>query len=166
MIPAEKKEYFRTVGMSEDAISALEADMEDKAKEAEGLEFKETDEVVEPTETPEVEEPGVEALPYATREEVAEAIVETVKPIAEAVTAIAASIGELKKSDETKIAEQVQDIPLASIGAIIAKSWSVIGDPKTKMDGRFKESKDGPEETEPTAPLTGIGFVDKMLTEE
>ena len=169
MIPEEKKEYFRTVGMSEDAISALEADMEGKAKEAEGLEFKETDEVVEPTETPEVvEEPGVEevAPAYATREEVAAAIGETVQPISDAVVAIAASIGELKKSDETKIAEVAQNIPAASIGAIIAKNFSVIGTDKAKVDGRTTEAKDGPEETDPVAPRTGIGFVDKMLAEE
>ena len=167
MLPEEKKEYFRKVGMSDEAIAALEVDMGAKAKEAEGLEFKEADEVVEPTETPVVEEPGVETEPaYATREEVAEAIVETVKPIADAVTAIATSIGELEKSDETKIAEQAQDIPAASIGAIIAKNFSVIGTDKAKVDGRTKESKDGPEETEPTKAITGIGFVDEMLAQE
>ena len=168
MIPEEKKAYFRQVGMTDEAISALEADMEGKAKQAEGLEFKEADEpVVEPTETPKVEEPEVDATPaYATREEVAEAIVETVKPIAEAVTAIAGSISELKESDETKIAKAAADIPAASIGAIIAKQWSAIGADATKVDGRTKESKDGPKETEPTATKTGIAFVDEMLAKE
>ena len=137
-----------------------------KAKEAEGLEFKEAEEpIVEPTETLAVEEPGVEASPV-TREEVAAAIVETVKPIADAVTAIAEGMKELRKSDETKIAEISQDIPAASIGAIIAKSWSVIGTEKTKVDGRTKEGKDGPEETEPNKAVTGIGFIDQMLTQE
>ena len=169
MIPEEKKDYFRKVGMSDEAIAALEVDMGAKAKEAEGLEFKEADEVVEPTETPAVvEEPGVEevAPAYATREEVATAIGETVQPISDAVTAIAASIGELKKSDETKIAEVAADIPAASIGAIIAKNFSVIGTEKAKVDGRTTEAKDGPEETEPTKAVTGIGFIDNMLTEE
>ena len=166
MIPEDKKAYFRQVGMTDEAISALEVDMGAKAKAAEGLEFKEAEEpVVEPTETPVVEEPGVEASPV-TREEVAEAIVETVKPIAEVVTAIAEGMKELRKSDETKIAEISQDIPAASIGAIIAKSWSVIGTDKTRLDGRKKASKDSPEETEPTKAVTGIGFIDQMLTQE
>ena len=170
MIPEDKKSYLRKAGLTDERISAVEVAMDGKAKQAEveKLEFKkkkEAEEVVEPTETPEVEEPGVEAAPV-TREEVAEAIVETVQPIAEAVTAIAESIGELKKSDETKIAETVQNIPAASIGAIIARNFSAIGAKKAKVDGRTKESKDGPEETEATAPLTHIGFIDKMLTEE
>jgi len=168
MIPEEKKEYFRLVGMTDEAISALEVDMGDKAKEAEGLEFKEADVVEEPTETPVVEEPGEEeAVPaYATREEVAEAIVETVQPIVEAMSAIAEGMKELKKSDETKIAEVAQDIPAASIGAIIAKQWSVVGTDGAKVDGRTTEGKDGPKETEPTKANTGIGFIDSMLTEE
>lgn len=166
MIPEEKKAYFRQVGMSDEAISALEVDMGEKAKEAEGLEFKEAEElVVEPTETPEVEEPGVEAAPV-TREEVAEAIVETVKPITEAMTALAEGMMELKKTDETKIAEVAADIPAASIGAIIAKQWSVIGTDKAKVDGRTKESKDGPEETEATKAVTHIKFIDEMLAQE
>ena len=170
MIPEEKKEYFRTVGMSEDAISALEADMEGKAKEAEGLEFKKKKEaeesVVEPTETPKAEEPGVEALPYATREEVAEAIVETVEPLIDAINVLATGQEELKESDETKITKTVQGIPAASIGAIIARNFSAIGTDAAKMDGRTRESKDGPEETEPVAPRIGVGFIDKMLAEE
>jgi hypothetical protein len=169
MIPEEKKDYFRQVGMTDEAIAALEVDMDAKAKEAEGLEFKEADVVEEPTETPAVvEEPGVEEVvpAYATREEVAAAIVETVQPITEAITAIAEGMQELKKSDETKIAEIAQGIPEASIGAIIAKQWSVIGTERAKVDGRTKESKDGPEETEPQKAVTGIGFIDSMLTEE
>ena len=167
MIPEEKKDYFRKVGMSDEAIAALEVDMGAKAKEAEGLEFKETDEVTEPTETPAVvEEPGVEAEPYATREEVAEAIVETVKPIVEAVEAIAEGMKELKKSDETKIAEVAADIPAASIGAIIAKNFSVIGTDKAKVDGRTTEAKDGPEETDSTKAVTHIKFIDEMLSQE
>ena len=169
MIPEEKKAYFRQVGMTEEAISALEVDMGAKAKEAEGLEFKEAEVVEEPTETPVVvEEPGdEEAVPaYATREEVAEAIVETVQPITEALSAIAEGMKELKKSDETKIAETVQDIPEASIGAIIARQWSVIGAEKTKVDGRTTEGKDGPEQTDPVAVKTGIRFVDEMLEKE
>ena len=138
-----------------------------KAKEAEGLEFKEAEEpVVEPTETPAVEEPGVEASPFATREEVAAVFVETVKPMIDAINTLAEGQIELKKSDEVKIAETVKDIPAASIGAIIAKQWSVIGTDKTKVDGRTKEGKDGPEETEPTKAVTGIGFIDQMLTQE
>jgi len=34
------------------------------------------------------------------------------------------------------------------------------------VDGRTKESKDGPKETEPTATKTGIAFVDEMLAKE
>jgi len=169
MIPEEKKAYFRSVGMAEDTIEALEADMGAKAKEAEGLEFKEAEAVEEPTETPEaVEEPGVEEVvpAYATREEVAAAIVETVQPIAEAVNVIVEGMKELRKSDEAKIAEVSADIPAASIGAIIAKQWSVIGTDTAKVDGRTSEAKDGPEETDPVKERTGIGFIDTMLAAE
>lgn len=172
MIPEEKKAYFRSVGMAEDTIEALEADMGAKAKEAEGLEFKEAEVEVEAVLSPEeIAEAEVvdlteEAPAYATREEVAEAIVETVQPIAEAVTAIAEGMKELRKSDEAKIAEVSADIPAASIGAIIAKQWSVIGTDKAKVDGRTSEAKDGPDETDPIKERTGIGFIDTMLAAE
>ena len=168
MIPEEKKAYLRKAGLTDEKISEIELEMGAKAKEADGLEFKEADEVAEPTETPEtVEEPGVEEAPaYATREEVATALTETVQPIVSAITAIAEGMQELKKSDETKIAKVAADIPAASIGAILARQFTAIGSEKTKIDGRTTEANDGPLETEPTRAKTHIGFIDDMISEE
>ena len=168
MIPEEKKAYLRKAGLTDEKISEIELEMGAKAKEADGLEFKEADEVAEPTETPEtVEEPGVEEAPaYATREEVATALTETVQPIVSAITAIAEGMQELKKSDETKIAKVAADIPAASIGAILARQFTAIGSEKTKIDGRTTEANDGPQETEPTRAKTHIGFIDDMISEE
>jgi hypothetical protein len=168
MIPEEKKAYLRKAGLTDEKIGEIELEMDAKAKEAEGLEFKEADEVVEPTETPEkVEEPGVEEVPvYATREEVAAALTETVQPLVSAITAIAEGMQELKKSDETKIAKVAAEIPAASIGAIIARDFRAVGSDKTKLDGRTTEAKDGPLETDPTRAKTHIKFIDDMISEE
>jgi len=168
MIPEEKKAYLRKAGLTDEKIGEIELEMDAKAKEAEGLEFKEADKIVEPTETPaKVEEPGVEEVPvYATREEVAAALTETVQPLVSAITAIAEGMQELKKSDETKIAKVAGGIPAASIGAIIARDFRAIGSEKTKLDGRTTEAKDGPLETDPTRAKTHIKFIDDMISEE
>ena len=100
----------------------------------------------------------------ATREEVAEAITEVVAPIAETVKTVAEVVQGLLKSDETKISEKAEDTPAASIAALVARNFRAVGSDKTKVDG--EEEIEGPKEADHEKNITGIPFLDKMLSEE
>jgi len=175
MIPEEKKAYLKKVGMSDDAIASVEAGLDEKAGEAQEqkLEFKEgekdfdanPDELVETIEVETESEPTAEPQ-YATREEVATAIVESVKPVVDGFNALMERFKDIEKTDEEKIADKAENVPAASISALIAQQMSVIGTSATKIDGRSKEAKDGPEEKEVIEDVTGIPFVDKMIADE
>ena len=174
MIAEEKKKYLKKVGMSDAAIAEVEANLDEKAGEAEDqkLEFKEGEQKdfdanpEELVETIEVETESVEETSFATREEVAAAIVETMKPVIDGFNALAERFKEMEETDEEKIAKTTENVPAASIAALVAQSFSVIGTDKTKVDGRSKEAKDGPEEKESVEEVTGLPFIDKMLAED
>jgi hypothetical protein len=152
MIPEEKKVYFRKLGMSDETIDALEADMDSKAKEAEGLEFKQGGEVI------------TKAFFSASLELFGDEISKVLIPLAEAFAKLEEDVEELKQTDELKIAKQAGEIPAASIGAIFAKQLSAIGSTAAKIDGRSTLARDKPKEA--IEDTTGIPFIDKMISEE
>lgn len=183
-IPDEKKDYLRLVGLTDDKISEIEADLGNKAKQAqdEQLDFKEDEtkpetEVEEATvdadekegDEPEqdVEPTETEAPEFATRQEVADAIVTAVKPLSDSVSELAASIKEMTKTDEEKISQKATDIPATSIAAIVARQLSVKDADVTRVDGRSSLAKDKPDEaeTETKEVVTGIPWLDQMLKE-
>lgn len=174
-IPDEKKDYLKKVGLSDEAIAQIETDLGSKAKTAEeaGLEFKEGEvvtaeeiavaEVVDLIEEPEGETEQPTEPQFTTREEVAEAITEVVAPLQESVKSIVELVQGLVKSDEEKIAGKAADTPAASIAALVARNFRAVGSDKTKADG---DEEKGPMETDPEKNITGIPFIDKMLTEK
>jgi hypothetical protein len=171
-IPDDKKEYLRKAGLDEERIAGIEADLESKAAKAaeDGLEFKEGEQPAEAAAAPEEAQPeeapeAADDTPeqpesnFATKSEVAEAIVAAVKPLTEAVEA-------LTKQDEAKVAKKAADTPAASISHLVMKALSVTEADRTKVDGEGDEFETA-KETAPTQHVvTGLSWLDSMLAEE
>lgn len=159
----EKRNYLKEVaGLPEEAIARIEAGLASKAKAAQdaGLEFKEAD-VVESV-VAEVIAEKPQAAPAAelplTRAEVAEAIAGVmegfaaqIRALTEGMTALTATVKELKQADATKIAEAAAVTPPASLAAMIAQQFRAVGAEETRIDGRSTLAKSKPQETQPTA---------------
>lgn len=173
-LSADKKAHLAKVGLKPEAIAALEADLDGKAKAAEaaGIESKEAT----PEAKPEVErkdtapitpEPVAPPTPvYATREEVAEGITAAVKPLVEQMTALTDAMTKMAKSDEERISKAAADTPALSIAAMVVKNMSTIGKDAARVGvSDMALAKDKPAEAE--APKrTGIPFLDTMLAQE
>ena len=118
-------------------------------------EEKEPEEVVENT-------PADEAPEFVTKEDFAAAIddvKEAVGFLAESLNASTKALADLVKSDEEKVAEIVEGTPAASIADMVK---SVIGQDKTRVDGRTKEGRTGPEEAPDDVGATGNPVVDAI----
>ena len=150
------------------ATDADEADTETKP-EADKQPEPASDKEKEPEPKPEAEksetvtEPEAE-VEYMTKEEATAgfmALAEVIKEQRKDLMTIAEAIKELVKTDEQKIAEAVETTPKASIQDMIK---SVIGLEETRIDGRTRLAKEGPEETEPTSAEseTGISLIDSI----
>lgn len=88
------------------------------------------------------------------------ALAEVIKGQREAMVTLAKAVEELTLSDEEKIAKKAAETPKASMADMIK---SVIGLEETRIDGRTRLAKDGPEETEPISEsTTGIPLVDEL----
>jgi hypothetical protein len=207
-IPNEKREALLQQGLSATVLDALELSNAKTAQEAKesGLESKETEldqhqeEVSEQVETanenpveeaqvesgedetPEVETLAVEEdVKAIERSEIADAIIEAVKPLQEAIkalsdvattqvesiTALKKELDDLKKSDGEKVAEKAAATPAASIMDLI-RGKSVIGNKEAKVDGRTALAKSAPKEAEEkeqsdTPQITPIPFINQML---
>lgn len=172
MIPDAKKQTLVKSGLSGKLLDELEEKNKKDAQKAqsEGIETKEetkeeqTEEVAaEATSTEET----AEEKPI-TRQEIADGVIAFMEPWMNKVTSIEAKIdgltkevGTVKQSDEAKIAKTVQDIPPASLAAIL-KGKSVIGSEETKV--KEGEELSGPEEAPvPVSHVTGIEWIDQML---
>lgn len=173
-LSADKKAHLAKVGLKPEAIAALEADLDGKAKAAEaaGIESKEAT----PEAKPEVErkdtapitpEPVAPTTPvYATREEVAEGITAAVKPLVEQMTALTDAMTKMAKSDEERISKAAADTPALSIAAMVVKNMSAIGKDAARVGvSDMALAKDKPTEAE-VPKRTGIPFLDTMLAQE
>ncbi len=163
MISDEKKDYLRSMGLTDDKIAQLEADLEGKAKQADGAGLESKEAEVQPAATTEplaaesVTPPGVSA------DEIAQAIAAAVKPILEQLQAMGETIKELKRTDEAKIAEKAAGTPAASLRDLVVRA---IGQPETRIDGRSALAKDAPKEAPVETPtITGVPFLDSMLSQ-
>ena len=170
-IPEEKREHLLSVGLTDEKIDEIDADLEGKASKADeaGLEFKESLEenpevegkqevpVAETTEEKEEIEVDDLTLP-ASRQEVLEAIT----PIAEVLVGLTETIDSLTKNDDEKIKTIVEDTPAFSIAHMVSEKLSVIG-----KDEAETEEKDGPIENKTDEKsVTGVPWIDTMLVEE
>jgi len=190
-IPQDKKEFLLAAGLSEDRITAIEAELEGKAKSAAdaGLEFKQAEPTAETvvtqppvdqkdeTQTDVVPEPAPPApAPVAalTAEDIATAVRDVLKPIEERLTnleSLKEQIGALNKTQDERVAEQLAATPAASLTDLLRGAMGyerAIGNKEARIDGRSALAKSGPEETEPSADatqFTAIPWVNHMLTE-
>jgi hypothetical protein len=163
MIPDEKLAYLKMVGLSDEQITALQADLDGKAKEAQakGLEFKETESTA-PEPKPEEPKPAEEPKPEEdtkplTAEDVAKAVTAVVAPILARQDAIETSLKALSKPVEEQVREKAADTPAASLSALILQGLSIRGKEQAKTDDKTV----GPKETTPAA--TGIPFLDGLM---
>lgn len=162
----EKRDYLKSVaGLPEEAIARIESGLASKAKEAQdaGLEFKEAD-VVESVVAEVVGNklaPAPAVDPPLTRAEVAAAIADVmegftaqIRALTEGMTALTATVKELKQADTAKIAETASVTPPASLAAMIAAQFRAVGADETRIDGRSALAKSKPQEAQ---PLTQAG---------
>lgn len=160
MLPQEKKDYLKSVGLADDVIAQIEANLERMTKEAEAAGLASKEQKAEGATTVDQEPAGsrqtaqAAAPAYATRDEVAEALTQALTPLTETLTAIRQGleavqleVKTLKASDEDKIAEKAQGTPALSLAALVAQRLSVVGNEATRVDGRSTLAKDGPKET-------------------
>jgi hypothetical protein len=101
---------------------------------------------------------------YVTRGEVTEALgamADLIREQTKALTAMAATVTALAKSDETKVAELAALTPTASLKDLILAR--AVGAESTVVDGRTKLGKSGPAETKAAAGTgTGIPLIDNI----
>jgi hypothetical protein len=116
-------------------------------------------------EKPAEEKPAEENPEFVTKTEFTEAIddvKEALKLLALSVSESTKALTELAKSDEEKVADIVEGTPTASMADMVK---SVIGQDATRVDGRTKEARTGPEETPDDADMvkTGNPVVDAAI---
>lgn len=182
-IPEEKLEFLKAAGMEEGEIEELDRFLDDKAKEAEGLEFKESETAeavleavseAEPAEDEELvevievdDELAEQIVEAVSREEVAGAIVEALEPFAEQMETLAKALEIVTKDDKEKIAETAAETPTLSIAALVAESFSARGSDATKIRKNDPLTKEKPKETEAQKEsitgLDGFGFIDQIV---
>ena len=94
-----------------------------------------------------------------------EALTETMKFVAQlgvSIKELVETVGELKQSDEDRVAKQARQTPFASQLAMMQES--VIGKDAARVDGRTALAKLKPQETKPEPRnLTGIKLVDSFI---
>jgi hypothetical protein len=182
-IPEEKKAFLAEV-LPENVLADLDAALDAKAKQAEGLEFKDAPEQPAPepvseVKEPEAPEPVVAPAPaYMTEEQVAEAVgtllgelTGRIEGLASAVDQITIQFKEMserfeamQKDDDERIAKAAELTPAASLAALM-RQYSVVGKPETKVDGRSELAKSKPAENASAASKgpTVVPFINELI---
>ena len=144
-LPEQDKARLSALGVDPDR---LEAETEDKAKETEGLEFKEADKPEAATETGD----------FVKRDEVAD----LVKSVATSTNHLVQVVGDLAERIKTLEAnkltidkETVERTPAASLADLYK---STVGAEEAKVDGRSKLAKSGPDEAPVEDAASGSRF--------
>ena len=180
-IPQDKKGFLLAAGLTEDHITAIEADLEGKAKEAAdaGLEFKATEtqppvaQKDETTETVEVAPPAPAPVAALTAQDIATAVREVLLPLEERLTALESlkeQMAAFSKSEDARVAEQLAATPAASLADLLrgaGMTSRAVGNKDARIDGRGSLAKSGPAETEAPdgAPqYTGVPFINSILS--
>ena len=152
-IPQQKKDELVEQGLTAETLDKLEERNADTSKETDEAGLKKKEDEQTPAETqPEPVEAQDEAP--LTRQEVAEAITETTKPLMESIQALANQVKEL-----TEV--QAGQIPQASLTAMVKEN---LFGKETQVDGRSSLAKQKPtmpkQEDEPDA---NEGFFPEQL---
>lgn len=191
-IPADKKDFLRAAGLSDERVAAIEAELEGKAKEAAdaGLEFKATEtppvsgepqppDTHKKDETP-ASEPAVDNAPPApapvaaplTAQDVAAALREVLQPFEQRLAALETlkeQVTALNKSEDERVNEALAATPAASLADLFRGAMGTgraIGSKEARIDGRGSLAKSKPAEAEaPDSALqiTGVPFIDTIL---
>lgn len=191
-IPADKKDFLRAAGLSDERVAAIEAELEGKAKEAAdaGLEFKAAEtppvsgteqppDTQKKDETPAIE-PAVDNAPPApapvaaalTAQDVAAAVREVLQPFEQRLAALETlkeQVTALNKSEDERVNEALAATPAASLADLLrgaGVSGRAIGSKEARIDGRGSLAKSKPAEAD--APdnalqITGVPFIDTIL---
>jgi len=178
-IPKEKKKFLSEV-IGESRTEALEEELGTLAKEAEGMEYKETSEAEEEAkDTEETQEaaaeeaapegdPPVDEPVYVTQEEIVEEVGgmfrefgERLDAMQEALDGFGKSLKELERSEEERIAEKAEATPAASLGSMLRER--VVGAPEAQVDGRTKAGKAGPVERMAADGPTPSTFLNSLM---
>jgi hypothetical protein len=171
MLPDEKRAWLQEL-IGEDRVKAIEEELEAKGKSltTEGVEFKESE--ADTAETAKNAEPGptveaaaVEATAdYPTRDEVAAAVGDSLKPIHEAMAALNDSIAalgkelkEMRTAEDERLKDMVRQTPAASLFSLIQER--AIGAKEAEIDGRSALAKDRPAAPKAGEDGTGRTFV-------
>ena len=171
----EKREWLEGKLTPED-LAELDAAIDAKAKEAEGMEYKDSDaesadEVEQDAAAPDPEpEPDAEpAQPdYVTRDEMTEvltALTGQMDTIAGQLEEFGKSLKELHEEDE-RLAKTFELTPAASSPLLEIVTGSVIGKQEARVDGRTKLANAAPKETEPNAEKDGAVGVIRTIFED
>lgn len=187
MIPQDKKEALKKMGLSDELLASVEAmNAEDAAKAvAEGVESKEKETAPEAAEAPAAEttpadapvgEPPVEETPEenepeekeapVTKKEVADAFASVFSPFVDRMEALENSVKELqsalqKMGETVKEQDVLKGSPVASLAAMFAESATRSKETQVLSDDPLLNLK--PKENTPVPVGTGIPFIDSML---
>jgi hypothetical protein len=155
-IPDDKLEFLKQAGLKDEQIAEINAALDQKGKDAEGLEFKETEEeskdVKLEIETPEEDE--TEPVGF-TIEDVVEGVVAVLAPLQEKQEELAKAIEQLKESDKSKIEDVVLSTPRASFDAVLLKALGARTRSETKISKDDELAKSGPKEADPLPDYQG-----------
>lgn len=155
-----------------DVKAAMDSDgeMEEGKKTPKRGKKKEAAALINFVDAHDISAPAPPSSDYATKEEVAGAVTETVLPMIEAIKALSTQVATLtkevaalKQSDEEKLAATKELTPSLSISDIIAQN--IIGKESTVVDGRSSLGKDRPAEKEAPAPpsATPVPFLNGLM---
>jgi hypothetical protein len=190
MIPQQKKEYLKTAGLSDEAISRIETTLEGKALAADtlGLDSKEASaetapiqeevkveevKAVEPVVVEQVVEPVVvqevkETPVYATNDDV-KALVEIITVAATSIKALTDRMTALEANAERRIKEQEKkesesptptSVPMAFLKDLM--KFSPIGALTAEVKGNDALTRGPKEAKDTTKGRTGIPFLDAL----
>jgi hypothetical protein len=155
-IPDDKLEFLKQAGLKDEQIAEINAALDQKGKDAEGLEFKETEEeskdVKLEIETPEEDE--TEPVGF-TIEDVVEGVVAVLAPLQEKQEELAKAIEQLKESDKSKIEDVVLSTPRASFDAVLLKALGARTRSETKISKDDELAKGGPKQADPLPDYQG-----------
>lgn len=150
-IPERKREEFvKAFGLEK--VEAMEKALEGRAKEAQeaGIEQKDQTDTPAQATTPAEKTPEQQAL---TPQQIADAIIMAVTPLAEAIKAITDEVKELRRSDAAKVAEKAAGTPAASLESLLSGQLIGLFSKETEVDGRSSLAKSKPKQ----APAQGAG---------
>lgn len=160
----EKTEEVKEETQEQAATEVVEQSKEEEVQ-------SETEENVEAEQSQ--AEPAPDLSQYPTREEVAEAITTVFTPYFERINQLSAQmeafgkeIGALKEMKNADLETTINQLPSASLAALIAQRSRAVGDADARVKGNERLANSKPEEPDDSRIAHGIPFIDNMLNQK